>query len=277
MKKILFLYLLIEINSIIKYYNGMDETSIWECNTSISQSPIDIKFSTAENNIKVESIPQIEFLRTFYPPFNGKKLDENLEMDLTDFSLAKAYIKYNNISCNYIAKKLRVHIFSEHSFELGKYDIEVQVMHIYEKKDENCPLNLGISIFFSSQNNKKSNSINQFYKENKEENDILKKYSLTELLNVDLNQYVNFDNSYYYYFGSGTFPKDYNGNDDSLFTCNDKVVWILFKKVHSISENELNQFQLAIYNLYPNGNSRSIGPIGNRRTSENYQTYFVPK
>jgi carbonic anhydrase len=276
MKTIIGFYLLIEINSLIKYYNGMDETTIWNCDQNILQSPIDIKFSTAENNIKVESIPKIEFLRTFYPPFNGKKLDENLEMDLSDLSLAKAYIKYHNISCKYIAKKLRVHIFSEHSFELGKYDIEIQVMHIYEKNDENCPLNLGISIFFSSQNNKKSKSINQFYKENKEENDILKKYSLTELLNVDLNQYVNFDNSYYYYFGSGTFPKDYNGND-SLFTCNDKVVWILFKKVHSISEKELNQFQLAIYNLYPNGNSRSIGPIGNRRTSENYQTYFVPK
>ncbi len=276
MKTIIVFYLLIEINSLIKYYNGMDETSIWNCDQNILQSPIDIKFSTAENNIKVESIPKIEFLRTFYPPFNGKKLDENLEMDLSDLSLAKAYIKYHNISCKYIAKKLRVHIFSEHSFELGKYDIEIQVMHIYEKNDENCPLNLGISIFFSSQNNKKSKSINQFYKENKEENDILKKYSLTEVLNVDLNRYTNFDNSYYYYFGSGTFPTDYNGND-SLFTCKDEVVWILFKKVHSISEKELNQFQLAIYNLYPNGNSRSIGPYGNRRTSENYETYYVPK
>ena len=254
----------------------MDETSIWNCDPNLLQSPIDIKFSTAENNIKVESIPNIEFLRTYYPPFNGKKLDENLEMDLSDLSLAKAYIKYHNISCYYIAKKLRVHIFSEHSFELGKYDIEIQVMHTYEKNDENCPLNLGISIFFSSQNNKKSKSINQFYKENKEENDILKKYSLTEVINVDLNRYTNFDNSYYYYFGSGTFPTDYNGND-SLFTCKDEVVWILFKKVHSISEKELNQFQLAIYNLYPNGNSRSIGPYGNRRTSENYETYYVPK
>ena len=104
MKKITFLYLLININSIIQYYNGMDETSIWECDTSIPQSPIDIKFSTAENNIKIESIPQIEFLRTFYPPLNGKKLDKNLEMDLSDLSLAKAYIKNNNITCNYKAK-----------------------------------------------------------------------------------------------------------------------------------------------------------------------------
>ena len=276
MKKITFLYLLIKINSIIQYYNGMDETSIWECDTTIPQSPIDIKFSTAENNIKVESIPKIEFLRTFYPPLNGKKLDKNLEMDLSDLSLAKAYIKNNNITCNYKAKKLRVHIYSEHSFELGKYDIEIQVLHTYEKNDFDCPLNLGISIFFSSQNNKESNTISQFYKENKDENNIFKKYSLTEVLNIDLNKYVNFDNSYYYYFGSGTFPKDYNG-EDSLFTCKDNVVWILFKKVHSISEKELNQFQLAIYNLYPNGNSRSIGPFGNRRTSENYQTYFVPK
>ena len=174
MKTIIVFYLLIEINSLIKYYNGMDETSIWNCDQNILQSPIDIKFSTAENNIKVESIPKIEFLRTFYPPFNGKKLDENLEMDLSDLSLAKAYIKYHNISCKYIAKKLRVHIFSEHSFELGKYDIEIQVIHFLEENNNEdkkikCPKNLDISIFFSSQNNKESNTISQFYKENKDE------------------------------------------------------------------------------------------------------------
>ena len=66
--------------------------------------------------------------------------------------------------------------------------------------------NLGISIFFSTQNNKESNTISQFYKENKDENNILKKYSLTEILNLDLNKYVNFNDSYYYYKGSGTFP-----------------------------------------------------------------------
>ena len=66
--------------------------------------------------------------------------------------------------------------------------------------------NLGISIFFSSQNNKESNTISQFYKENKDENNILKKYSLTEILNLDLNKYVNFNDSYYYYKRSGTFP-----------------------------------------------------------------------
>ena len=44
--------------------------------------------------------------------------------------------KYYNKTCNYIANKLRVHVYSEHSFESGKYDIEIQVMHIYEKKDD---------------------------------------------------------------------------------------------------------------------------------------------
>ncbi len=54
----------------------------------------------------------------------------------------------------------------------------------------------------------------------------------------------------------------------------------LFKTVNNISEKELRNFQLAIYNLYPNGNSRSIGPVGNRRTSDDinkYQIYYVPR
>ena len=75
-----------------------------------------------------------------------------------------------------------------------------------EDKKIKYPKNLDISIFFSSQNNKESNTISQFYKENKDENNILKKYSLTEILNLDLNKYVNFNDSYYYYKGSGTFP-----------------------------------------------------------------------
>ena len=54
-----------------------------------------------------------------------------------------------------------------------------------------------------------------------------------------------------------------------MFTCEDEVYWILFKTVHNISEKELRNFQLAIYNLYPNGNSRSIGPEGNKRTCNN--------
>ena len=254
---------------------------MWNCDPTTSQFPIDIRYSSLENKKKKKKTPHLEFLRTYYPPFNGLKLDDNLEIDLSKVSLAKSYTKYYNKTCNYIANKLRVHVYSEHSFELGKYDIEIQVLHTYEKNDFDCPLNLGISIFFSSQNNKKSKSINQFYKENKEENNILKKYSLTEILNLDLNKYVNFDDSYYYYKGSGTFPTGYKGEEEeSLFTCEDEVYWILFKTVHNISEKELRNFQLAIYNLYPNGNSRSIGPVGNRRTCDDinkYQTYYVPR
>ena len=184
---------------------------MWNCDPSTSQSLIDIRYSSLENNLKIEETPHLEFLRTYYPPFNGLKLDDNLEIDLSKVSLAKAYTKYYNKSCNYIANKLRVHVYSEHSFELGKYDIEIQFMHFLEENNNEdkkikYPKNLGISIFFSSQNNKESNTISQFYKENKDENNILKKYSLTEILNIDLNKYVNFNDSYYYYKGSGTFP-----------------------------------------------------------------------
>ena len=106
---------------------------MWNCDPTNSQSPIDIRYSSIENNLKIEETPHLEFLRTYYPPFNGLKLDDTLEIDLSKFSLAKSYTKYYNKTCNSIANKLRVHVYSEHYFELGKYDIEIQVC-IFLKK-----------------------------------------------------------------------------------------------------------------------------------------------
>ena len=113
MKKIIisfFSYLTNKFNN--KYFNRIDETSMWNCDPTTSQSPIHIRYSSLENNLKIEETPHLEFLRTYYPPFNVLKLDDNLEINLSKVSLAKSYTKYYNKTCNYISNKLRVHVYS---------------------------------------------------------------------------------------------------------------------------------------------------------------------
>ena len=277
MKKIIisfFSYLTNKFNN--KYFNRIDETSMWNCDPATSQSPIDIRYSSLENNLKIEETPHLEFLRTYYPPFNGLKLDDNLEIDLSKVYIAKAYTKYYNKTCNYIANKLRVHVYSEHSFELGKYDIEIQFMYFLEENNNEdkkikCPKNLGISIFFSSQNNIKSNVINRFYKVNEDEKeDLFKRYILSQVSSIELSKYTNDKTGYYWYKGSGTFPPNLS------FNCKDEVYWILFKKVRDMSEEELKGIITSTIDIYPDGNSRSTG-YESKRNSQSIYTYYNDK
>ena len=257
----------------INYNYGKEN---WECSDTITQSPIDIKFYEALSNdnktIFTEEFPTIQFIRTYYPPLNGEKLDNNLEMNINENIKAKAYIKYRNISCVYDAKKLRLHIFSEHTFEDVKNDIEIQIMHkkAYNSKSI-CPDNLGISIFFSSQNNIKSNVINRFYKVNEDEKeDLFKRYILSQVSSIELSKYTNDKTGYYWYKGSGTFPSNLS------FNCNDEVYWILFKKVRDMSEEELKGIITSTIDIYPDGNSRSTG-YESKRNSQSIYTYYNDK
>ena len=270
---VIILYSIQRIENKIPYNYGREE---WECSNTITQSPIDIKFYEALSNnnktIFTEEIPTLQFIRTYYPPLNGEKLDENLEMNIDEKIKAKAYINYRNISCVYDAKKLRVHVFSEHTFEDVKNDIEIQIMH---KKEYNskaiCPDNLGISIFFSSQNDKVSNVINRFYKVNEDEKENLyKRYFLSQVTSIELNQYTNDKIGYYWYKGSGTFPPNLS------FDCNTEVYWILFKKVRDMSEEELKGIITSTLDIYPNGNARSTG-FEVKRNTQSIFTYYNDK
>ncbi len=270
---VIILYSIQRIENKIPYNYGRET---WECSNTITQSPIDIKFYEALSNnnktIFTEEIPTLQFIRTYYPPLNGEKLDENLEMNIDEKIKAKAYINYRNISCVYDAKKLRVHIFSEHTFEDVKNDIEIQIMH---KKEYNakaiCPDNLGISIFFSSQNNKVSNVINRFYKVNEDEKeDLFKRYILSQVSSIELSKYTNDKTGYYWYKGSGTFPPNLS------FNCKDEVYWILFKKVRDMSEEELKGIITSTIDIYPDGNSRSTG-YESKRNSQSIYTYYNDK
>ena len=272
-QKFFLLLILLSFSLEMIEYNNGNESEIFQCKEEITQSPIDIKFYEFKEEKKtIKENITLKYIKGFYPPLYGEKLDDNLEMSINENQMAKSFILYNNISCVYNAKKLRVHIFAEHTFENNKNDIEIQIMH---KKEFNskfiCPDNLGISIFFSSQNNKVSNVINKFYRFNEDEKeDIFQRYTLSDVTSLDLNKYTNDNSDYYWYFGSGTFPK----KDKLTFTSCDEVLWILFNKVRDISEEELKALIISTMNIYPNGNSRTTGNEDSIRNSQNIEVFY---
>ena len=272
-QKFFLLLILLSFSLEMIEYNNGNESEIFQCKEEITQSPIDIKFYEFKEEKKtIKENITLKYIKGFYPPLYGEKLDDNLEMSINENQMAKSFILYNNISCVYNAKKLRVHIFAEHTFENNKNDIEIQIMH---KKEFNskfiCPDNLGISIFFSSQNNKVSNVINKLYRVNEDEKeDIFQRYTLSDVTSLDLNKYTNDNSDYYWYFGSGTFPK----KDKLTFTSCDEVLWILFNKVRDISEEELKALIISTMNIYPNGNSRTTGNEDSIRNSQNIEVFY---
>ena len=272
-QKFFLLLILISFTLEIIEYNNGNESEIFQCKEEITQSPIDIKFyEFKEEKGTIKENTTLKYIKGFFPPLYGEKLDENLEMTINKNQMVKSYILYNNISCVYNTIKLRVHIFAEHTFENNKNDIEIQIMH---KKEINskfiCPDNLGISIFFSSQNNKVSNVINKFYRVNEDEKeDFFQRYYLSDVTSLDLNKYTNDNSDYYWYFGSGTFPK----KDKLTFTSCDEVLWILFNKVRDISEEELKALIISTMHIYPNGNSRTTGNEDSIRNSQNIEVFY---
>ena len=272
MKKILILLI---FNCILILNQPNSET----CQNTEQPSPVNLN-----NSIVHEiSIPPLKIIRSYYPSFGDIKLDTNdMSLNPNGWENARLYINNYNKTLIYIPKKIYVRIFSDHSFENLKYDIELQICHILnedESENKNAPKKLCLSIFFDSGRNKKSKIFEQFYKEQEYEDDLTKKYVLKNIENIDLNLYINFNEPYYFYYGSGTFleyessssksesyesssnseSSESNESSDSSelsesseinekFNCNEKIYWILMKKVNYMSEKEFNNLRLALYN-----------------------------
>ena len=244
----------------------LNQTEFETCKNTEQKSPVNIDNS----NIYEISIPPLKIIRSYYPSFGDIKLDtDDMSLNPKGWEKARLYINYyNKTTLIYIPKKIYVRIFSDHSFENLKYDIELQICHILNK-EENVKINVSkklcLSIFFDSGRNKNSKIFEQFYKELEYEDDLTKKYELKNIENIDLNLYINFNEPYYFYYGSGTFLKDessesyessvsYESSDSSEsselndeFNCDEKIYWILMKKVNYMSEKEFNNLRLAIY------------------------------
>ena len=231
------------------------------------QSPVNIDTS----KIRVISVPPLKIIRSYYPSFGNIKLNtKNMSLTPNNWDNAKLYIDNYNKTLIYKPYTIYVRIFSEHSFENLKYDIELQICHNISNENENenendIPEFLCISIFFDSGRNKKSKIFDKFYKEKEYEDDLTKKYKLKNIENIDLNLYINFNEPYYYYKGSGTSEKN-----DQEFNCNLSVYWILMKKVNYMSEEEFKNLRLAVYE----NTNKTIIESKNVATNEGEYIYY---
>ena len=237
------------------------------CNT-IPQSPIDISYLNP-NQIKFPSFPAFLLNNTFYKPINARDFQyigkenkctfppnpasyNDLVMDLTGFG--QAYVLYLNKTVKYNLKELRLRVYSEHTFEGGKMDLELQIIHDLDPSSQNILSDkygkqLGIAVLFSTSRDKKNKLLEQLIKEDTDQTDETKRYTFNNVTSFDLNQFTNFHEPYYFYIGSGTTPYD----------CCEKINWIVMKKVEYMSQEQLRQIQLAMMQLETsliNGNAR---------------------
>ena len=244
-----------------------DNDSSWNsCKGNPFQSPININYFSPIN-IKFPSFPSFVLNNTFYSPINNKKFKlipqsncdkpntyNDLIMDLTGFG--QAYVLYLNKTVKYNLKELRLRVYSEHTFEGGKMDLELQIIHDLDPSSQNILSDkygkqLGIAVLFSTSRDKKNDLLKQLIKEDTDQTDETKRYTFNNVTSFDLNQFTNFHEPYYFYIGSGTTPYD----------CCKKIDWIVMKKVEYMSEEQLRQIQIAMKKLNDPliyGNSRQV-------------------
>ena len=244
----------------------IDYSNLQNCNKI--KSPIDIHYLNPQS-VKFPSFPAFAFNNTFYSPINNRKFYKkpqsnardsptsynDLIMDLTGFG--QAYVLYLNKTVKYNLKELRLRVYSEHTFEGGKMDLELQIIH--EIDDESKSVlpttkygdKLGISVLFSTSRDKKNKLLEQLIKEDTDQTDETERYTFALVTSLDLNKFTNFHEPYFFYVGSGTTPYD----------CSETVSWVVMKKVEYMSEKQLRQIQLAMmkeYNYIVNGNAISV-------------------
>lgn len=231
--------------------------SSWRCEDPKQQSPINIRFYNSDSDIIYPAYPSHYINRTFYDLIN----DVKLTMDDDIFSIKPAeqngnfgqlYVTIDKDYSSYSLNEIRFHVYSEHTFEKMKTEVEMQLIHT-PNKDGNGEsyLNLAISVFFSTSWDTQSEFLSVLFETTDPDSlDLLHKYKAAKITTLDLNQFFIKKDPYYYYTGSGT---------DHL-SCNHEYHWFLMKKVQKMSWEQLYQLQSLLYLKYLNGNARKIKP-----------------
>ena len=249
-------------------------------------SPIDFSYFVP-TQFTFPAYPKFVLNNTFYKPINNLKFTY-LESDYSPIKASQVNTNYNYLGMNvsgygsafflylnktvtYDLKELRLHVYSEHTFEGHKMDLELQLVHEKnsDKTDQSIvgsdELNnfLTMSVLFSIARDKKSKFIEDIIEEDEDRTDERLRYKFAFVKSLDLNQFFNFNEPYYLYKGSGTTP----------FDCKQPMTWLVNKKVEYLSEKQMRQIQIAMmdfyfddtkksitYHHYPNGNSRMVKP-----------------
>ena len=252
----------------------------------LDYSPIDFSYFVP-TQFTFPAYPKFVLNNTFYKPINNLKFtylkSENSPIKkpqgITGYGYlginvsgyGSAFFLYLNKTVTYDLKELRLHVYSEHTFEGHKMDLELQLVHEKnsDKTDQSIvgsdELNnfLTMSVLFSIARDKKSKFIEDIIEEDEDRTDERLRYKFAFVKSLDLNQFFNFNEPYYLYKGSGTTP----------FDCKQPMTWLVNKKVEYLSEKQMRQIQIAMmdfyfddteksitYHHYPNGNSRIVKP-----------------
>ena len=224
------------------------------------KSPVNIGYYNSDGTMVFPGNPHFVLDRTFYKRVNGVKFEflnkqvsdnlqyKDLEMNIT--GIGYAYVKLYNQTYVYNPKTLRLRVFSEHTFEKTKMDMEIQIMHeLSDITNNKLPQRIGLAVLFSIARNKKSSFVDDFIGKDEKSTDETTRYYFTLTKSLDLNQFFNFWEPYYYYEGSGTSPEDY---------CK-RVDWFVMKKVQNMSQEQLRQIQLILsHEGYPDGFAKKL-------------------
>ena len=270
METILFFYILLSL-----FFYSHSQNCCSSVNSLSFYSPIDIPFRIPGDQIKYPAYPSFVLNSTFYSLINGKKfklikVKEGCKCDdikyydefvINDFSPSDiAYFLYLNKTIKYNLNAIYLKVYSEHSFEGRKMDLEFQLVHtIVGTSIDGHPDTLIMSVLFSIAKDKTNKLIAQIVKEDKDELDEPDKYTFAEVKSLDFNQFFNYNKAYYYYTG--------NGNNHSNHQS--EVDWLIMEKVQSMSEKQLRMIQLAMMKAdsnIVNGNARAIRPKSNPPT-----------
>ena len=235
------------------------------CTNPTIKSPVDIEYYNSKGHMAFPGNPKIVLDRTFYRRVNSRQLKfeekkynegtENkiyheLEMDIKE--IGTAYVKVYNKTYEYKPYALRLHVYSEHTFEGRKMDMEIQIMHNIAMPPQSpsiVPSKIGLAVLFSIARNKHSSFVEEFIETLDEETEEDKKYTFGQTKSLDLNQFFNFWEPFYHYKGSGTSPEEY---------CNE-VDWFVMKKVQNMSQDQLKKILFILANKgYPNGNAKDV-------------------
>ena len=248
----------------------------------IIKSPVDIEYYNSNGHMAFPGNPKIVLDRTVYRRVNAKKFEfvpkdkngvcsgrqcadpEYHELEMPLNGTGTAYVKLYNQTHEYKPYALRLHVYSEHTFEGMKMDMEIQIMHEYHSTQipKGLSQKVGLAVLFSVARNKHSSFVEDFIEELDNATDESKRYDFAQTKSLDLNQFFNFWEPFYHYKGSGTSPSEY---------C-DEVDWFVMKKVENMSQEQLKRILLILAkNNYSEGNAKSVEIV-----PETFQVNYCP-
>lgn len=250
------IYISIQIQLNLLYTDILDYSRISlnspKCSGLKEQSPIDLQKSL----IAKEKSPLL-IVDLKYPNLINVKFgfaDRNIFQLLGNIK-DKGYILItkNGLKYKYILESIYLHIPSEHLINNKTNDLEFQLIHYKDVK------------YFNKNNNVREDPekrdiliISKFYKASGKDKDskTIENMNFENLskFNFELNDFVNYNSSYYFYEGSLTIQD-----------CEERVDWIIFKNKRPFSLRQLGIIKNKLRKYYPSGNARKISVLNKRK------------